>query len=76
MPIDIQGEIKNEISTALEQLGAHPQLLAIVGSWGDTLTDEAVLEALKDWNAGAFKVETIASTGDVPRVKPKLRPVR
>lgn len=76
MPIDIHGAIKDELLAALEQLGAHPHLLSIVGSWGDTLTDEAVLEALKDWNAGAFKVETIASTGDVPRVKPKLRPVR
>lgn len=76
MSPDLQGEIKGELRAAFEQLGAHPHLLAIVGSWGDTLTDAAVLEALKDWNAGTFKMEMFASTGDTPRVRPKLRPVR
>lgn len=65
MPADIQGDIKDQISIALEQLGADPRLRAIVGSWGDTLTDAAVLEALKDWNAGEFKMEIMASTGEI-----------
>jgi len=32
----------------LEALGADRELLAVVGSWGDTLEDE---EVLKQWNA-------------------------
>jgi hypothetical protein len=35
----------------LEALGANHELLAIVGSWGDTLTDGEVLELLQQWNA-------------------------
>lgn len=62
--MDVAGDIKNEISIALERLGAHPQLLAIVGSWGDTLTDDKVLEALRDWNAGDFRIERLP-----PRLK-------
>jgi len=35
---------------AMKGLGAPPMLLGIVGAWGDTLTDEEVLIALRDWN--------------------------
>jgi hypothetical protein len=45
-------KIVNEIYKALEGLNAPPMLLGIVGSWGDTLTDEEVLAALKSWNSG------------------------
>jgi hypothetical protein len=45
-------KIVDEIYTALKDLNAPPLLLGIVGSWGDTLTDEEVLAALKSWNAG------------------------
>jgi hypothetical protein len=43
-------KIANEIYIALKHLGAEPMLLAIIGSWGDTLSDEEVLSALQDWN--------------------------
>ena len=33
-----------------EGLGAPPVLLGILGAWGDTMTDEEVLIALRDWN--------------------------
>jgi hypothetical protein len=39
----------------LEALEADRELLAIVGSWGDTLEDEEVLELLKHWNAAEGK---------------------
>lgn len=75
--MDLEYEIRGEILHALEQLGAPPYLLGIVGSWGDTLTDEQVLKMLQDWNAGTFKVDMIASTGDVPRPRrPGLKIVR
>lgn len=71
----IHGRIKNEISKALEGLGADHQLLGIVGSWGDTLSDADVLEALQAWNRGLFQMATIASTRPLKR-RPKIRIVR
>jgi hypothetical protein len=46
----IQLKIKDEIYKALEKLGAKSDLLGIIGSWGDTYTDEEVLEKLNKWN--------------------------
>jgi hypothetical protein len=46
---DIKAQI--ELYIALERLGADPELLAIVGSWQDTLSDAEVLAALRDFNA-------------------------
>src|SRR5689334_1807091 len=34
----------------LEGLKAPPHLLGTIGSWGDTLEPEAVLEQLRSWN--------------------------
>jgi hypothetical protein len=56
----------------MERLGADPYLLAFIGSWRDTLTDEEVLDHLRDWNAGTFKLERLASTGDVDRIRAEL----
>jgi len=39
-----------QISEELKGLGAVPMLLGIVGSWGDTLADDEILETLRDWN--------------------------
>lgn len=50
---DINADIKNEISLALEILGADRQLLGIVGSWGDTLSHREILRLLREWNASA-----------------------
>jgi hypothetical protein len=47
---DLKPEIAAEIYKALEKLGASPELLGTVGSYGDTLTDEAVLADLKRFN--------------------------
>jgi hypothetical protein len=49
---DINAQIAREIYTALERLAADPELLAIVGSWGDTLADADVLRMLEEYNAG------------------------
>ncbi len=51
-PESTDAKIVNEIYVAIQNLKAPPLLLGIVGSWGDTLTDEEVLAALKSWNAG------------------------
>ena len=41
----------------LERLGAHPWLLAVVGSWQDGLSCSEALRTLKEMNAGTFKFE-------------------
>lgn len=43
--------IVRQIYAALTLLGAPMELLALVGSWGDTLDDEDVLDQLEQWNA-------------------------
>jgi hypothetical protein len=49
---DLKARIVDELYTALEWLGADDELLAIVGSWGDTLPDPDVLRMLREYNAG------------------------
>lgn len=44
--------ITAEIHKALKKLDADPELLLIVGSDGDTLSDTEVLFFLKEWNNG------------------------
>jgi hypothetical protein len=48
---DLKAQIAGEIYVALERPGAEPELLAIVGSWLDTLPDVEVLAMLRDYNA-------------------------
>lgn len=50
-------ELRAEIYKALQRLDAPPELLAIVGSLGDTLSDDEAAVLLRDWN----------QTGDVAR---------
>lgn len=47
---DIQYEIIGELATAMHAHGASGGLLAIVGSWGDTLPEIKILAKIKDWN--------------------------
>ena len=68
---DTKGQIRTELCRALEGLGAPPYLLAAVASWGDGLSDAEVLQLLKSWNDGTFRIAVITDTGEVPR--PKLR---
>lgn len=46
----LKAEIAVEIYRALQKLGAKSDLLSIAGSFGDTLTDQQVLNALRRWN--------------------------
>jgi hypothetical protein len=55
MDQSIEMQIRAEIYQAFEGLGADKHLLGIVGSWGDTLTDDVVLDLLKTWNSGQYK---------------------
>lgn len=46
----IQLEIIGEIAETLGMLGANGGLLACIGSWGDTLPQDEILEMWRDWN--------------------------
>jgi hypothetical protein len=39
-----------ELCRAIERFEVPPDLLSIIGSWGDTLDDSEILELLKGWN--------------------------
>jgi hypothetical protein len=47
---DIKADIAAQLYAALERLGADQELLAIVGSMNDTLTDKDVLRMLEEYN--------------------------
>jgi hypothetical protein len=47
---DIKAQIAAQLYTMLERLGADEELLAIVGSMNDTLTDMEVLRMLDEYN--------------------------
>ena len=47
----LRAQIVKELYATMERLGAEPDLLSIVGSWGDTLDDEEVLALLKEYKA-------------------------
>jgi hypothetical protein len=56
--------IIREIYKAVKCLEGSRELLAVIGSWGDTLSDDEVLEALQRLNAGRRLFdEVFASTG-------------
>jgi len=47
----VEQQIRSEIYLAFEILGARRELLATIGSWGDTLDDSQVLAVPKKCNA-------------------------
>ena len=47
-----------ELYTAIQKLGGKSDLLGIVGSYGDTMSDDDVLHALRQWNAAHPRVRT------------------
>lgn len=48
---NMKAQIAHELYRALEALGAEGELLAVVGSYGNTLDDDDVLALLRRWNA-------------------------
>jgi hypothetical protein len=46
----IEEAIFNELTQAVENLGGKSDLLSIIGSFKNTLSDEEVLMELKYWN--------------------------
>jgi hypothetical protein len=48
-------EIVSELYRTLVLLGAGSDLLGTIGSWGDSLSDQDVLDNLKAWNEGTVR---------------------
>lgn len=48
---DVVALIAAEISKALQRYDADEELLAIIGSWRDTLEDHEILQLLREFNA-------------------------
>jgi hypothetical protein len=46
----VRAEIAREFYILLERLGAYLELLAVVGSWRDTLDDTEILALLREYN--------------------------
>jgi hypothetical protein len=53
--LSVEQQIRIEIYRAFEKLSADQRLLATIGSWGDTLADDAVLDLLRLWNCGQLR---------------------
>lgn len=62
--MEINPELISEINKALESLGAPMGLLCAVGSIGDTLTDDEVLEMLRAYNTGEDMMKEVYTESD------------
>jgi hypothetical protein len=51
----INGASKEELYEAAERLGADRYLPAAIGTWAEPLSDELVLQDLRDWNAAPWE---------------------
>jgi len=47
---NVMGEIMHQIYLAIQHFGGKSDILAIIGSYGDTQTDAQILEMLTQWN--------------------------
>lgn len=61
MPDPARDFIIRELYIALERIGAPAELLGVIGSWGDTMSDREVLKMLRDYT----RTGTIFSGGIV-----------
>jgi hypothetical protein len=57
-------DIASELYQALERLGAPPELLGVVGTWGDGFTDRDVLEHLSRFNRTGSIFDSIDKRAD------------
>lgn len=62
----LTAEIAAELYKAIERLDAGSDLLSIIGSYGDTLSDQEVLDLLREWNRTG---RALTPLGRLPRIK-------
>jgi len=64
---ETQLKIISQIYKAFENLGASVDILCLVGSFGDTLEDDEVLEMFEQYNeTGSCMSEIIIDINDTP----------
>ena len=56
--------IVSELYFALSRLGARDELLAIVGSWGDTMDDARTLDYLRAFNRNGTMFSEVICRAD------------
>jgi hypothetical protein len=67
IPFDeaIRSEIESELERARVQFGEdNIEVMAIAGSWGDTMDDRQVLEALRKLNRTGSMFDDVTHTAD------------
>jgi hypothetical protein len=68
--MDTTTAIISQIYVAVERMGGNSELLALIGSWGDTLPDEEILECLQMYNErGTYKSKVLFQVGDTPAIR-------
>jgi hypothetical protein len=61
-----------QVNRTLGFLGADIYLMATVGSWQDTLTDQEVLDDLLTWNAGQSLAPDISFAAPISGARARL----
>lgn len=56
---ETQLEIISQIAIAVHRLGGSLELLAHIGSWGDTINDETTLAMMKAYNENGAAVKEV-----------------
>jgi hypothetical protein len=57
--VSMRQAIRREIRIAFELLGADPELLGLLGGWGDRYDDARMLDALRGFNRNGTAFEDI-----------------
>lgn len=71
---DIKSQIASELYAAISKIANDPELLCIIGSYGDTLEDQEVLSCLRTYNETGLSMQPILRAN--PPGKPKLKLVK
>lgn len=53
---ETQLKIIASLQQLLADMGAQSDLLSIIGSWGDTLADEEILQMLNEFDSNKYEI--------------------
>lgn len=60
----LKDAIIRQLIIAIDRLDPSAELAAVIGSYGDTISDETVLECLKRYNKGQLIMTTLMGRPD------------
>lgn len=58
-----QHDIIRRLTHILSSMGAQSDLISILGSWGDTMPDESILQMLNEFDENQYKLVYAANIG-------------